>query len=271
MKKKFIVLFVMAMAFSSLSACSMPEEEPDLGRDIVDGVVESLGSIKTYWFNADATQAITSETGSEPDQEVVTTDIRTGAFDLENKKMEISITRIGENELKSITQLYLSGDTLYMRGEIPGKGSRWFELEAPAWYWEQVNQLKYQVELLKAAGVDITGSETVVGIDCYVLELTLDTDQLWQIFMSQDLTAPAAELTRAEEAFREAAKVYSAKYWVARDTYLIIKTEVEAAYTFPAAISGIYGEDEIIEMNISVTCLFYDYDQPVSIVLPPQA
>ena len=146
--------------------------------------------------------------------------------------------------------------------------------EMPGGTWEETTQQwggpHTYVELLEVAEVEVTGSEIVNGVDCYVMELTPDMEKLWEIAGQQaELTGGMPDID--EELLDEVFQSYSVKEWIAKDTYLLVKEEIEMAMEFDPEALGIPGGDGEIAMDMTISMLVYDYNQPVSIELPPEA
>ena len=145
-------------------------------------------------------------------------------------------------------------------------------MEMPERSWEQMRQVESQVELLEAAQVEVIGSERVRGIDCYVLQLTPDMEQLWQLAMQQAaVTGEEILPTVAEEFLREMFRSFSVKQWIAKDTYFLTKAEIDMAVELAPEAMGLPEEEGVLTMDIAITFLAYNYNQPVSIELPPEA
>jgi len=108
-----------------------------------------------------------------------------------------------------------------------------------------------------------------------VLQLNPDLEQLWETAIEEadpiDMGVPAI----AEEVLREAFVSFSVKQWVIKNTYFLTKSEIDISMEMTPEVMDALGGEGImagmITMNIAVSFLFYDYNQPVSIVLPPEA
>jgi hypothetical protein len=161
---------------------------------------------------------------------------------------------------------------VYALAEISEIGLMWAKSEMPPGYWEEMNQVEPQIELLEAAQVEVIGSELVGGVDCYVLQLTPDMGQLWQLFVQQTEIAYGYEVFDvAEEFLQEIFQSFSMKQWIAKDTYLLTKAEIDMAVELTPEASGFPEEEGLMTMDITIVLLAYDYNQPVSIALPPEA
>jgi len=273
MWKRILTMSLVVVMILSLVACVEEEEELASAQEIIDGVIESLDDIRTCQFDIDMTLDMAGEAEGEPFDGTMVTD-SSGALDLENRQMRMDMTMslamVGEDEMEMGTEMYLIGDMVYMLMKIPEMEPMWMKSEVPEGYWEEMNQVESQVELLEVAQVEVIGSETVGGIDCYVLQLTPDLEQLWQIIAQQaQVTGEASALT--EESLQEMFQSFSVKQWIAKGTYFLTKAEIDIAMEFTPEDMGFPEEEGVMTMDITMSFLGYDYNQPVSIVLPPEA
>jgi hypothetical protein len=63
---------------------------------------------------------------------------------------------------------------------------------------------------------------------------------------------------------------FTEKLWVAKDSYLPMKVEVEVTMEFTAEEMGSPDEGEVAA-DLFMSMLIFNYNQPVSIELPPEA
>jgi len=274
-KKILTMAMVLVMVLSFTACAEETEEEVELpsAQEIVDGVIESLDEIRTYQFDMGMTGDIAGD-GEEWEVEATMVMDSHGVLDLENRQMKIDMTinvaMPGEFKTETGIETYLVGDMIYMMMDVPETDPAWMKLEMPEGYWGEMSQVESQLELLEAAQVKVIGSETIEGTDCYVLQLTPDMEQLWQLAMQQP-KLPGEEVPDvAEEFLQEMFTSFSVKQWIAKDTYFPIKAEIDMVIDPTSAAMGLQTEGSV-PAGISMVLLFYNYNQPVSIVLPPEA
>ncbi len=264
MWKKILTISLALAMVLPLAACTQESS----AQEIVDGVIESLQDMKTYQFDMDMTMDMVVEAEGEA-VEMTTVIGGSGALDIENGQMMMDTTMsmaMPGFEMEMGMEVYLIGDMMYMFMEIPGMEPMWVKSEMPEGTWEEMNQVEPQIELLEAAQVEVIGSERVGGIDCYVLEVTPDMEQLWQMVMQE------AEVTGEMPAFTEEMfRSFSVKQWVAKDTYFLAKGEMDMTVELTPEAMGFPEEEGVMTMDITINLLCYDYNQPVSIELPPEA
>jgi len=281
MWKKILTISLVLVMVLSLAACAKEaEEEGELpsAQEIVDGVIGSLDNIRTYQFDMDMTMDMAGEAEGEVFEMTMVMD-GSGALDLENRQMRADITMNmampEEDEVEMEMEIYLIGGMMYMMMDVPEMGPMWIKAEMPEGTWEEMTEqmsgLEAYLGLLEAAEVKVIDSEMIEGVDCYVLQLTPDVEQLWQLAMQQadvtELEMPAI----SEEFVKEMFRSFSVKQWVAKDTYFLTKVEINMAMELTPEAMGFPEEEGVVTMDIAISLLAYNYNQPVSIVLPPEA
>jgi hypothetical protein len=259
----------------SFTNCGDVDEEVGLPstQKMVDAVLESLDDITTFQFDMDMTVDMSGETEGEAFEMTMAMD--SGAeVDVENREMGMTLNMDmavpDEGEMKIGMEYYLIKDVLYMSTEGLEIDPMWMKLTMPEGTWEEMSQAGSQIELLKTAQVKVIGSEKVRGMDCYVFELTPDMEQLWQIAMQQSAVGGAEMLPDVpEEFFQEMFRSFSIKQWIAKDTYYLTKAKMDMAIELTAEAMEV--EEGGMSMDIAQTLFIYDYNEPISVVLPPEA
>jgi outer membrane lipoprotein-sorting protein len=273
MSRKILAIFLVLVMALTFVACDGGEELPT-AQEIVDNTTQALDNIRTYQFEMTMNMDVSGESAGEAFEGTVASDYD-GALDLESRKMKIAVTMnvamTGEDTTDMATETYFVDDMMYMMTEPSDTGTTWMKTAIPAGYWEQMNQVESQIEILGTAQVEVAGSEKVGGVDCYVLEVTLDLDQLWQLFTQQMGMLSDIMPDISPEILNEMFQDYSAKQWISKDAYFIMKVEVEMTMEVTPELMGSPGEEGEAAMDIFMTLLAYDYNQPVSIELPPGA
>ena len=267
MKKLVGILTVGLLTLTSLAGCVNAEE-------ITGKVVQALYNVSTYQFNMDITMDITSEANGESLDIAMTMD-SFGELDIVDKRMRMEMVTIvalpEEEEMRMGFETYIIGNNEYTYSEMAGVEYGWVKSRMPIGTWDEINDVESQVELLETAGVELVGSEEVMGTDCYVLRLTPDLTKLWQTFMEQSELAgtemPDITKSMTQEVFRNV----SVKQWIDKKTYFLVKAEVEMGMEITPEIMGYSEEEGIMTMDVAMNLLAYNYNQPVSIVLPPEA
>lgn len=270
MLKKVLPMLLVLVLVLSFSACT---KEPS-AQEIVAGVIESHGDIWAYQFDTNMTIDMAGEAEGEVFEATMVMDF-SGAYDLESSQMWLDVTTstamIGEDEMEVGLEMYLIADMLYMGMEIPMMGHMWAKSEVPPGYWEDMSQLDPQIELLEGAQVEVLGSEIIRGVDCWVLQLTPDMEQLWQLLGQQAEITEGGMPDVEEEFLQEIFRGFSVKQWVAKDTYFLTKAEIDMSVELTPEAMGFPEEEGSMTMDMAMDLLAYNYNQPLSLVLPPEA
>jgi hypothetical protein len=284
MWKKIITISLALVMALSLAGCAGEAEEETgspQAQEIVNNVIEASTTVRTYQFEMDTTIAMAGEAEGETFTANMAMDF-SGALDLDNRQMKMdmsmNIAMTGEDEQEIQMEMYLIDNMGYIKTTEPGMEPSWEKEEFSEADWEEImgllSQVESQVEFLEAAQVKIIGSEKVKGIDCYVLELTPDLAQLWQLMM-QEATLGSGEGMGlpdiAEESLDEVFRNFSVKQWIAKDTYFLTKAEIDTAMELTPEAMGFPEEEGEMTMDMAMTMLMYNHNQPVSIELPPEA
>ena len=294
---KRVLITILALTALFLSACNgespvepieeVQETESDseevlTAQEIVDAANKAQSNIETLRFSMDMNMDMSGEVEGESFEAAIKMD-SSGALDYINQQMAMDITMNmtipDEDEMEMQMEMYLTGDMMYMMMEMPMMGMEepmWMKSEAPEGTWTEfsgkMNQVQPVLDMLDTAQVEVTGSETIGGIDCYIVEVVPDTEQLWQLIMQQaESTGQGMLPPVAEELLPEIIRNFSVKQWIAKDTYFLVKAVINMTMELtPEAMSSL-GEDGMLNMNIAMVLLADNYNQPVSIVLPPEA
>lgn len=278
MRKILAMSLVLVMALS-FTACGGGERTP--AQEIVDGAVQALDDIQAYEFEMDMALDLAAESEYEKVKMIMETDY-SGALDLDNQQMRMDVAlnaeMTGEDEIEAVMKLYLIDSTGYTMTDVPGEDPLWEKEELSETDWEGVIEVlmlaKPQLELLEASEVEVIGNESVKGIDCYVLRLTPDMEQLWETARQQAALGFTEEMGLPEfsaEVLDIASSSFSVKQWIAQDTYFLMKAEIDMTLELTAEAMGMPDEEGVVAIAFVMNMLTYNYNQPVSIELPPEA
>ena len=270
------LVLVMALSFTACGEAGLPSAQ-----EIVDGVIESFGNIRTYQFDLVMTQDMVGEAEGEVLEQTVAVD-NSGTLDLENLQMSAELSMVvnmlvpEEDEIEQRVEMYIIDGMMYAKPEDPDiEEPMWTKNELPAEAWEMmkgISGLETYIELLETAQVEVTGSEKVKGVDCYVLQLTPEIAQLWQTVGAGGFAGgvPGAP-TIPEELIQEVFSDFAIKQWIAKDTYFLMKAEIDTVMELTSEFRDYMGEEGEMSIDSTLSFLAYNYNQPVTIELPPEA
>jgi len=281
MLKKMACMPLALLLAGSLTACTVGGVvDPSLpsAQEIISSVIESMSDMKTYQFESNMVMSTTGEADNESFE--MTMDMTLfGAVDIENRQMGTEIIMgaemSGEEDMDMAMAVYIVDNVVYTKIDFFGFEDMWLKSDMTDEVWGEMSQIaelvEPYVELLEAAQVRVTGIEEVAGVDCYVLELSPDMEQLWQLVMQQaemtDTEIPAPTEDIISEMFRD----FSVKQWISKDTFYITRVVIEMSVELTPEEMGFPDEDGVLRMDILMYLLAHDYNQPVSITLPPGA
>jgi hypothetical protein len=210
-----------------------------------------------------------------------------GTFDIDNvaKKMKaviyITMEELGVELEQATMELYVLDNKRYTKFDRSGEPSHWQVEDLSSGTWESMHYWEHHVDLLQKSKIELLGTEKVNDIDCYAMQLSPDMaeflkmmlaeQQLGQQFSEEEIDIITTALSRFFVSFMD----LSAKEWVDKDTYLPRKTEM---------IMDIYiSPDEFMELGLvvlagyeftlgtNINLVVESYNEPLSIVLPPEA
>ncbi len=282
MWKKMVALSLLLFVVLSFTACG--DAGLPSAQEIIDGVIESFDNIRTYQFDMDMTMDVAGESEGGAVGSTMTM-ASSGTLDLENVQMRVDITVNSstvapeEDDQEMRVELYIIDGMMYTMPEASEEEPTWMKQEVPAEAWEGLKAivgLETYKELIETAQVEVIGSEKVKGVDCYLLQLTPKMAQLWQIAM-QPIGGGVFEggilPSVPEEFLQEVFRSFSVKQWIAKDTYFLMKVKIDIVIESTPELMD-YLEDEAegeMMIGLTISLLAYNYNQPVSIVLPQEA
>lgn len=281
MLKRVASLSLVLLLAGSLTACTSGSTvDPSLptAQEVIDAVIESMSDVRAYQFDSSMIMSTTGEVGCESLEMTMDMTLM-GAVDIENKQMEADISMgaeiPGQGDMDVGMAMYVIGDTAYTKMDFFGFDPTWVKMEVTDEVWGEMSQMveliEPYVDLLEAAQVRVTGIEQVAGMDCYVLELTPDIDQLWQLAMQQAEVTDTGMPALTEELLSEMFRDFSVRQWVSTETFFITRVMIDMSVEITPEDMGFPEEDGILGMDIIMYMLVHDYNQPVYIELPPGA
>lgn len=270
------LLLVIALSFIACGGGGLPPTQ-----EIIDGAIQALDDIQAYEFEMDMAMNMAAESEGETMEMTMEADY-SGALDLDNQQMrldmDLNIKMTGEEDIEGAIELYLIDNTGYSMTDVPGVDPVWEKEEVSETDWEGIIEVMMlaepQLELLEASEVEVIGSESVKGVDCYVLRLTPDMAQLWATAGQQAAMGFTEEMgwpSFSAEVLEQSSYDFSVKQWIAKDTYYLMKVDIDINLELTAEAMGAPEEEGVATIAIVLKMLAYNYNQPVSIELPPEA
>lgn len=282
-----ITLLVAVLSFTSCKGEAGDEIDLPSAQEIIDRLNTSLDDIKSYNFDTGMSLEITGEAEA---LEMSMAMVINGAMDLENKEMSsdatISALMPGEeDEIEVVMEIYIVDERIYEKTEMPEMEPVWETEGCSEADWEAITggatPIESHLSLLELADVSVTGSEEVNGVDCYVLQVTPNLENLWKTVTQQiealesavdipPVISDALPITTVD-VFQEVLTRYSVKQWVAKDTYFLIKSEIDISMEITPVVKEVMWAEGMMTIDIALSFLTYDHNQAISIVVPPEA
>lgn len=266
---------------------------------LVAKTISAMTQVTSYKLDADVSNTYSVVGGLNP----ATNTIRwksTKVVDIARRQMKMSASidsgYYGSKSSWSF-EMYLIGGWQYLNSIQPYTNSPWLREELNDTTWTAEAQIFQQIELLKsAASATLSGAEAIDGVDCYVLNLatTKETTIDW-ILSQQQPDGPSlgwwhTTTDRSREIYTQAYQGSSFKIWVAKDSYLIQKADINALFEvlpenlklsdfpifqkYPMEDTSVTrdkaGFDKITS-DFHGEMRFNEYNKPVSIELPQEA
>ncbi|MGB7000420.1 MAG: hypothetical protein WBE22_00120 [Halobacteriota archaeon] len=297
MKAGLVVVVAIAavMMFSSYAAA--------LSQDEIAGLILNASEVDTYKFNMNMTMPMpmTMEMlmGNETNatEPMVMVANGSGVVDNVNKSMMMAMsmcvnmseimeantsedTNGNTSENTSLdmpeticmeTEMYIINNTMYMKMDMSAivpNFSFWLKSEMTEADWESEEIQGQQMELLNCSNVTLLDDEEVNGVDCYVLKIVPDTEKCWEIVMNtsiMDQSGMGAEMQNASDILNQSLGNMTITEWIAKDTMFVMKSVAAMDMTMSP------DTEEEAKVVMDYTMIFYDYNEPVTIVLPPEA
>jgi hypothetical protein len=273
MLKRLLLLslaLVLSFGLVAFVGCkSFPQEEID---QIVAGAIDA--SYDTVSFEMSLPMSMEVKGG--PESGTMSADMSgSGVMDLVNQMMWADMSMyldvLGSESQSLDAEVYIVDGWMYTSVTVTGLGTQLVKMAMTEDLWQQENEVDNYVELLATAvEVEYKGTETVNGVECYVFQLEPDMAVLSSLMLEETSSMGMVDLSGLD-----LARLYeelSVKEWVAKDNYRLQRTEIAIVMEMSPGDLG-YSEAEFdkMVMDIGMTVRFFDYDQPVTITLPPEA
>ena len=218
--------------------------------ELVEAALAAEGDLDTYQFDGVVI-------GSMAGGMTTAVDVK-GAIDEYNKALYIDMSNAERNESM---QLYIVDNWEYINVFGPNLSSTWNKTPLISNTWETRNLPKQQVNTLRNfIGENYIGTETVGGIECYKLEVEPDLVEVLKWATGEvDMEGLDPSIDVSDIVSEESVTI-----WVATDTNYIVQTVIEATLSIDL-------ESVVLSISQYITMVRSQFNQPVSIELPPEA
>lgn len=269
--RRILALSLALVLSVTLVGCvgGLPQEE-------VNQIIANVTSAEYDTVKFDVEMPMTMEVvgGSEPGTMSMVVD-GTGVMDMANEEMQMTMNMTvdipGAGEQEMAMEAYIVGGWMYTKMDFLELGEQWTKMEVTEEMWQQQGQIEPLLEfLVTAVEINYLGSKTVSGTECYLFEIVPDMEALGEL-LSQE-TSGMGIMDFSQFDLAEMYKELSVKEWIAKDSYLLTKVEIEMVLEMsPSDVGAAEDDFDKMTMDIKIVESFYDYNEPVSIELPQEA
>ena len=273
MKKILLLSLALVLSFALVTLVGCGEKLP---QDEIDQIIANVISAEYDTVSFDMEMPMTMKVVGGSEAGTMTMDVDgSGVIDLANEEMRMTMNMVmdipGVGEQDMDAEVYIVGGWMYTKMALLGLGEQWSKMEVTEETWQQQNQVEPMVEFLEtASGVNYLGSKTVNGTECYLFEIVPDMEELGALLGQETTSMGMLDFSQFDIA--DLYKRLSVKEWIAKDSYLLMKVEIEMVLEMSASDLGATADDfDKMTMDVKIVEIFYNYNQPVSIDLPEEA
>jgi hypothetical protein len=284
--KKFLAIFVTGIIVLTLciSSVGCGEEELPESVDVIDGYVAAQGSIESVEMESEVSMKIVADIPKEEMSIGAMTNMDVNmdmyiASDEKNERMhtviDMNMAALDEDPTEIKLDMYYLDGWMYVMMDMPMMDPQWMKTDIP--YDEcleglsELDLASSLTEMMEVAHATITGSEKIDGVDCYVVELTPDMDEIWDMVMHQMQMAGTGMSDVPVENFDEMVESFSVKYWIAKDTYYLAKSEMIVKMEITPEAMGVYDEEGSVSLDMNMSLHMFNYNKELSFELPSEA
>ncbi len=246
----------------------------ETAEDIRDHALAAGDDVDTCQFDMEMAIEVSMAVEGEMVDMVLETD-GSGALDIPNEKLYMDMVMVfGMAEIEEMEvamEVYIVDDWAYAGTSIFGLPPTWVKTPAEAGDWEMMDIASQQVDLLLDVEVELVGTDTVDGTECWILELTPDMEKVWALMMA---FASAGDALPSDLDLEELVTDMSFKQWIAKDTYFTLMTNMDLILELtPESLDMEAEADQDFEAMAEMAMLITlsDINEPVTIELPPEA
>jgi hypothetical protein len=196
-----------------------------------------------------------------------------GAIDSVNKRMQLVLNMdisVPERDKQTMSiESHIDGGWMYVTMNLPEEEEKQVKMQMPDDMWDKQSQLEQQSRLLRTAEEIVSlGSGSVDGTSCYLVEIVPAADFLDE-FLSQIEMPEIEGVEPLDLNFRDLVKEMSFKQWIAKDSYLILRSATQVLMGFvPEDVGATEDDFEKITINQTSEMSFYDFNEVVTIEIP---
>jgi len=259
---------------SAVTASPAGNKMPSI-EDLVDDSLKASEKLTTMKFDMDMSMLL--DLGSESEMQGMTLhQAGTGSINIADREMSLILDMDmdipGQGQQDMTAEIYSADGWMYMKTGMPGIGSQWMKMELTEEMWAKQSQVSSMTEFLKSAtNMEISGTENINGVECYVLSITPDIESLSAWMSGQSLSGQSG-VDFSKMGMDEMFENFKVKQWISRDNSLPVRQVIQVRFNISAEEAGeASGSLDRMIMDMDATLDYYDYGKAVKIELPPEA
>ena len=273
--KRMVMAVILVVILLPFTAC---QEELPASEEIIDNVIEAMGSAETCRAEGDMTMQLYFMAEEMPNffplDIEITADVD-ATYDIGDKEMEIT-GEVGfagpdEEPIEIEMAMYLADEVIYIMYDVPIISPYWMKSGLPPGFERMIIKGIEQGAFLNMGDVVVVGEERKEGNNCYLLQIDID---LKKIIGQLLLPAQDSSGSMLEDELRELDQISSditVKIWVDKDDYYIVYQSVDIDVEITPEMMGEYGEAGSFSLDATANTRYYDYNKKADITLPPEA
>jgi hypothetical protein len=250
-------------------------------QQILADTITSTLNVYTYKFEMSMTTDMETTGGTQAGKLNMVMNV-SGAYDQTNKNMQMTMDMNMESDFPEFeeemqdmsVEMYMVEESMYMKMDMPMVGEQWLKMPVSEEMTEAYNSdmVGDQLKMLEGAGkIEFLRYEVVDGADCYVFKLVPDMQKIMDWVGQQPVTGAeldSGSISNIADVFKD----LTYTIWIARDSKLTQKMDANILMEFNAEQYGAEsGEFDGMRMNMVMGMRMYNYNKPVSIILPEEA
>ena len=267
MKAKVVVpiVVVIVVVIVCVVFLYMPMPATVNAQEVVNNAIAALKDVNSCSMVINMTMTIEAQ-GQKMDMDI---DMY-GLVDYVDREMYIDMSMSSPQQvvMAGRMEIYvLRNQTMYVALYMPGEEARWIKSYIPDEEWSMMfTPINASfTELAQSSQLKYVDTETVNGVECYIIEFKPTPEELAKYV--QSLMGPQAPQTgmsyNISQIIKEGLKEFTVKMWISKNDYTVRKQDISMKLSM--TIMGVTAD-----MDMKMLALM-NWNIPVEVELPPEA
>lgn len=237
--------------------------------EIAAGALKASQEMKSLKFDIDYSMSLSLPTGNETGP-MSMQETGAGSIDIQQRQMDLAMNMSmdipNQGKQNRTAEIYSTDGWMYVMVSVAGAGDQWTKMKLTDELWTAQSRISSVTDFLKSpVGLQALGSESVGGVDCYVLNITPDMTSLSNWVAGQAQAGQNGVNPGVTDMSKDFQNIV-VKEWIGKNTLLPVKEIIAIKMD---TTSGGSGSGMELQMNVSLA--FHDYGTAVTVQLPPEA